>query len=702
MYDSIGGEESNALLPGSRNGSIDTSKFARKGSLVLNRFFIILLLAGLVVVSIWLESFQTEMYDKLSIDEAKIKKLEDTVQAQGVIIARFNESVTNADVVNKLANMETKWDSERTELFDQLAQTKTSVEAQLNSTMVELDETVKTAEAEIHGQVDSVKKNFEQYVIKTENQFSMENDFMKYQVAGTFTILSCLISMWHMGSHTRKMEQPAIQRKILAILWMCPIYAVTSCLSLVFPSYSGYLGILKDFYEAYIIYQFLSFCISAIGGGDRNKVIDLLAKNVDHLTPPFRIFFCCCKPHYENDFALASAILVQCQFFAMQFVFWKPFCSTSELLLKKYDYYGPYADNALDWKSFQSILVIIENISTFVAFTGLLKFYHAVDKELAWCRPFAKFLCIKGVVFMTFWQGSALRILAETTDVGGDSADDWSEQIQNFLICMEMLLFSIAHFYCFPIEEWQPGYKVNFRKAKFGESLALSDFFADLKIIMTNGGSSKKRKKKKHSPSESTIPEEDGDASTMDFSETSFDEEDAAKDALVRKLESGIRAYEDDDDNDIGDGESSKLDVSIDEEQQLHDAQERLGNMLGEMLFVPGDSSPSLAPPMSPPPVPKIEDEGVDDENNVEEEKIAQDENIADEENGILDLSDVEDEEEEEEPEETTGLLTGERSESLTDNLRPSIFTTVSEYQAPPINWDEEEIKVEEGKEKGE
>ncbi len=223
MYDSIGGEESNALLPGGPK-RIDTSKFATKGSLMINRIFVIILLAGLVAVSLWLESFQTEMYDKLSIDEAKIKKLEDTVQAQGVIIARFNESVTNADVIDKLTNMETKWDSERTELFDQLAQTKTSVAAQLNSTMVELVETVKTAEAEIHEQVDSVKKNFEQYVIKTENQFSMENDFMKYQVAGTFTILSCLISMWHMGSHTRKMEQPAIQRKILAILWMCPIY----------------------------------------------------------------------------------------------------------------------------------------------------------------------------------------------------------------------------------------------------------------------------------------------------------------------------------------------------------------------------------------------------------------------------------------------------------------------------------------------
>ena len=232
MYNSIDDYESDALLPGSNGRGLDSKKYATKSGLMINRIFIIILLAGLVAVSIWLESFQTQLSVQLSTDEAKIKTLEETVAAQEVIIARFNESVTNSDVIDKLNTMESKWDSQRDELFNQLSQTKTYVESQLNSTMVELDEIVKTAETEIHEQVDTVKKNFDQYVVQTENRFSMENDFMKYQVAGTFTILSCLISMWHMGSHTRKMNKPTIQRKILAILWMCPIYVSTiECLS---------------------------------------------------------------------------------------------------------------------------------------------------------------------------------------------------------------------------------------------------------------------------------------------------------------------------------------------------------------------------------------------------------------------------------------------------------------------------------------
>jgi len=657
MYDSID-DESNALLPQSNKNK----KAASQTGVMINRFLVILLLAGLVAVSVWSQTFQVQLTGMLSQDEEKIKLLVATVEAQGKIIARFNESVTNADVVGHLEKMEDRWDQERTELSDELATTLANVEKELSSTMIELNDSVTKAEAEIREQVESVEKNFEQYMVKTEHQFSVENDFMKFQVAGTFTILSCLISMWHMGSHSRRMNQPVIQRKILAILWMVPIYAVTSCLSLVFPTYAGRLGIIKDFYEAYIIYQFLSFCISAIGGGDRNKVIDLLAEHVAHMAPPFRIFFCCCKPYYENDKALASAILLQCQAFAMQFVFWKPVTAISMLVLKHYNYFGPYAEDAMDWKSIQFWIVIIQNVSTFVAFTGLLKFYHVVDKELQWCRPFAKFLCIKGVVFLTFWQGSALKVLAETTDMGGngDSADTWSEEIQSFLICLEMLLFSIAHFYCFPVDEWQPGYKVNFRKAKFGETMALNDFFSDLKIILTTKDGAKKKLKQPKGLSESTIPEaNDGESATVDDSVSAMDSIVDEEEALVRKLKSGIESYEEDSE------ETSSLN-----QNNINEAQERLGTMLDEMLLSQDDSFTNT-PQMKP----GTRNEGIS----------------SDDDNLNIDTED---------PKETTGLLTGEPEMSLTNNLRPSIFTTISQQQETEGNI-ATEVKRHEGGEDG-
>jgi len=402
----------------------------------------------------------------------------------------------------------------------------------LEQTMVNLQATVDKAEQEISNSVEQVKTDYEEFQRKTNDQFSMENSFMIWQLAGTFTLLSCLISMWHMSAHLRELNQPIIQRKILAILWMCPIYAITSWFSLVFPDTEGYLAIIKDSYEAYIIYQFLSFCISVIGKGEHENVVDLLAKRADHLPPPVSIrsfCACCCGAmKFENDHAKARAVLLQCQVFAMQFVFWRPVTTIAKVLLKKYEYYGPWgAEGPNDWRAPQFYIFLIQNLSIFTAFTGLLKFYHLVDEDLAWCRPFAKFLCIKGVVFMTFWQGLAISVLGETMNEAGGNPEDWAAKSQNFLICLEMLAFSLAHYYCFPVDEWKEGYKVNYQKLRLGDSIALGDFFSDLKLVMTKNGSKKKKVKGKMLSLQDTV--EEGDEETTD----GYDSDDQADDTSV-------------------------------------------------------------------------------------------------------------------------------------------------------------------------
>ena len=202
--------------------------------------------------------------------------------------------------------------------------------------------------------------------------------------------------MWHMTSHLRRFNQPFVQRKILAILWMSPVYGATSWLSLVLPEYEGYFAVIKDFYEAYVIYQFMSFLIAVLGKGDREAVVDLLAQHADHLKPPFRLFGCCLPNPYDSPRSMADAVLLQCQSFTMQFVFFRPLTTIGIFLCNKFHYFG-WGDSATDYRSFQFWFVMVQNVSVFIAFSGLLKFYHAVDEDLAWCRPFPKFLCIKGI-----------------------------------------------------------------------------------------------------------------------------------------------------------------------------------------------------------------------------------------------------------------------------------------------------------------
>ena len=404
--------EGDSLLPQS---TAATSSRALAG-INLNRITVILSLVVLVCLCI---GFQLEINDlsgQLQTERVRVNQLNDIIGVHEEVIERFNSSVTNSDVMSRISTLEDDLVDAKQKLRTELEDVHVSVTSQLNQTLSELSATVDQAEAEISAEVAKVKKDVEQYVRTTQDQFSMENSFMVYQLAGTFMILSCLISMWHMTAHLRKMHQPDVQRKVLAILWMSPIYAITSWFSLVFHSAEGYLAIIKDGYEAYVIYQFLSFCIAVLGKGDRNKVVDLLARRAEHLTPPFRllgIFEICgfCKPApFENSRALADAILLQCQLFAMQFVFFRPLTTTAMVVLEKLHYYGA-GTGPEDYRAPQFYITLVQNLSIFTAFAGLLKFYHAVDKDLAWCRPFAKFLCIKCVVFMTFWQGTLLLLL---------------------------------------------------------------------------------------------------------------------------------------------------------------------------------------------------------------------------------------------------------------------------------------------------
>ena len=129
---------------------------------------------------------------------------------------------------------------------------------------------------------------------------------------------------------------------------------------------------------------------------------------------------------------------------------------------------------------------------------------------------------------MTFWQSCVITLLAESTDIlgsGGEAVADsdqekYAKQAQNFLICLEMLGFSIAHFYCFPVEEWEDGYRPEEDQSKFGDKMALGDFLHDLKLIMRRKSKKKRTKDQMGSRSSSvgsfsTVPEEDEEVGAL-------------------------------------------------------------------------------------------------------------------------------------------------------------------------------------------
>ena len=68
-------------------------------------------------------------------------------------------------------------------------------------------------------------------------------------IAGCVSFLSASVSIDLIFRHARNFSCPPIQSKIMGILWMVPIYAVDSWLSLRFRKQAVYIDMFRDCYE---------------------------------------------------------------------------------------------------------------------------------------------------------------------------------------------------------------------------------------------------------------------------------------------------------------------------------------------------------------------------------------------------------------------------------------------------------------------
>ena len=87
----------------------------------------------------------------------------------------------------------------------------------------------------------------------------------------------------------------------------------------------------------------------------------------------------------------------------LQFVLIKPITSVLAILL---NYYGLYCDG--DWNTHCGYIYIssINNTSVSISLYYLVLFYIATEERLAPFKPFHKFLSVKAILIMSFWQAS--------------------------------------------------------------------------------------------------------------------------------------------------------------------------------------------------------------------------------------------------------------------------------------------------------
>ncbi|KAK3030376.1 hypothetical protein RJ639_038904 [Escallonia herrerae] len=262
------------------------------------------------------------------------------------------------------------------------------------------------------------------------------------------------LAIIHIYRHLMNYTEPTYQRYIVRIIFMVPVYALMSFLSLVLNDSSIYFNSIRE------VLGHLQFPLVVPGVGRWSRS-------------------CCVKSKWSGSEAeLVSddmRFIRRCKQGGLQFVILKPMLVAVTFILYAK---GKYHDGNFSAKQSYLYLTIIYTISYSTALYALALFYVACRDLLQPFNPVPKFIIIKSVVFLTYWQG-VLVFLAAKTGLIKDA--DEAAEFQNFIICVEMLIAAVGHLYAFPYKEYA-GANIGVSRgftASLGHALKLNDFYHD-------------------------------------------------------------------------------------------------------------------------------------------------------------------------------------------------------------------------------
>ncbi|KAK2997188.1 hypothetical protein RJ639_024822 [Escallonia herrerae] len=165
-------------------------------------------------------------------------------------------------------------------------------------------------------------------------------------VSGCFVCVALVLSTLLIFQHLRSYTNPEEQKWIVAVLFMVPVYAIESILSLVNPTLSLACDILRNCYEAFALYSF--------GSGER-KVIDLLEDESRKLLSKPLLEGTDKQPDlpkrtlwnfFRRPCVLGKDLLTIEKFGLVQYMILKTVCAFLALVL---ELFGVYGDGEFKW-----------------------------------------------------------------------------------------------------------------------------------------------------------------------------------------------------------------------------------------------------------------------------------------------------------------------------------------------------------------
>ncbi|XP_075666268.1 uncharacterized protein LOC142636077 [Castanea sativa] len=273
------------------------------------------------------------------------------------------------------------------------------------------------------------------------------------------SLLTMHFTVQLLSQHLFYWKNPKEQKAIIMIILMAPIYAIDSFVGLLdirgSKVFFMLLDSIKECYEALVIAKFMALMYSYLNISiSKNIVPDGIKGREIHHSFPMTLF----QPHTVR---LDHHTLKLLKYWTWQFVIIRPVCSILMIALQILGMYPSW----LSWT-----FTIILNISVSLALYSLVLFYHVFAKELQPHKPLAKFMCIKGIVFFCFWQGVVLKVLAALGIIKSHhfwlDVEHIEEAIQNVLVCLEMVVFSVLQQYAYHVSPYSGDVESKFKLNK--------------------------------------------------------------------------------------------------------------------------------------------------------------------------------------------------------------------------------------------
>jgi hypothetical protein len=294
-------------------------------------------------------------------------------------------------------------------------------------------------------------------------------------VAGLSATMATLSGVRTISAHMRYNRNPRLKWCIVRILMLVPVYSIDAYFCLKYSrsqhKWAYILTAFREVYEAVVLVSFVQFVVAFLGDGGRSEqsgphvlAVKLSAERTEHL-PIARLILPRMAP--GSDFVSKSLFGILQYAFVMLLVV----VLDSGIWIWQLNDSSPasvHLQHVAD-----KIPRAIKAASNGLAMYSLVLFYHEtlhakVTREaMQNIQPYNKFVCIKGIVLLTFWQTGLCEFLVgagymwgcDETEIGSCKGDDYftKEQmgnaILNFVLCIEMLGFAQWHRMAFPVCE---------------------------------------------------------------------------------------------------------------------------------------------------------------------------------------------------------------------------------------------------------